>query len=92
MNAMQMLCDGFMIKGKGGLCYQKIATVPPSKLANKLIPMRVALFQATSTVNPAAEVVSVVVVGNGVAMGVVGSYETPLRVAATSKTDPPPYS
>lgn len=31
-------------------------------------------------------------VETGVAMGVVGSYVTPLAVAATSKTDPPPYS
>jgi len=28
----------------------------------------------------------------GVAMGVVGAYVTPLAVAATWKTEPPPYS
>lgn len=30
--------------------------------------------------------------GSGVAIGVAGAYVTPLAVAATSKTDPPPYS
>ena len=31
-------------------------------------------------------------VGMGVAMGVVGAYVTPLAVAATWNTEPPPYS
>lgn len=31
-------------------------------------------------------------VGCGVAMGDVGEYVTPFAVAATSNTDPPPYS
>jgi hypothetical protein len=30
--------------------------------------------------------------GIGVAIGVVGEYVTPLAVAATSNTEPPPYS
>lgn len=30
--------------------------------------------------------------GMGFAMGVVGAYVTPFRLAATWKTDPPPYS
>ena len=30
--------------------------------------------------------------GIGVAIGVVGAYVTPFNVAATSKTEPPPYS
>jgi len=37
-------------------------------------------------------VVDELVVGRGVAMGVVGEYETPLALAATWNTEPPPYS
>ena len=37
-------------------------------------------------------VVDELVCGMGVAMGVVGAYVTPLAVAATSNTEPPPYS
>ena len=50
-------------------------------------PQGVAMSEAAELEDEVDEV-SVI----GVAMGEVGAYVTPLRVAATSKTEPLPYS
>jgi hypothetical protein len=47
---------------------------------------------AGAALSPVEEAVLEALVDLGVATGVEGLYCTPLMPAATSKTDPPPYS